>query len=250
MPTPAFIGPHAKAAGVPADASSGSNVHAIGGLKRMRHIGLVARFSIVGLTVGVLVAGTMAWFIETQLTGLLLTNVAARASDQVERLGLTGYITADDFTAPYTPERLASIATRLDPVFAYLHDEQSGVIRLQMFAPDGTILYSNVLSLRGEQVDLNSEDHLVAALQGRVEQEVSDLEGPENSTLHDAYQQALEVYVPVDLGGHIAGAYEIYQDLGPVRAVRPVVWGAILGGFALLLAALLAVVQAAAMLIR
>ena len=63
------------------------------GLERVRHMGLVARFSIVGLTVGVLVAGTMAWFIETQLTDLLLTNVAARASDQVERLGLTGYIT-------------------------------------------------------------------------------------------------------------------------------------------------------------
>src|SRR5450755_2502911 len=95
-------------------------------LNRVRHIGLVARFSIVGLTVGVLVAGTMAWFIETQLTDLLLTNVAARASDQVERLGLTGYITADDFTPPFTPARLASIATRLDPIFADLHDEESG----------------------------------------------------------------------------------------------------------------------------
>src|SRR5579859_695352 len=203
MPTPAFIGPHAKAAGVPADASSGSNVHAIGGLKRMRHIGLVARFSIVGLTVGMLVAGTMAWFIETQLTDLLLTNVAARASDQVERLGLTGYITAADFTAPYTAERLASISTRLDPVFANLHDEESGVIRLQMFASDGTILYSDVVALRGEKVDLSAEDHIVAALQGRVEQEVSDLDGPENSALKANFDSALEVYVPVDLGGEV-----------------------------------------------
>ena len=88
------------------------------------------------------------------------------------------------------------------------------------------------------------------ALQGHVEQEVSDLEGPENSALRATYDSALEVYVPVKLGGEIAGAYELYQDLRPVHAVRPVVWGAILGGFALLFIALLGVVQTAAVLIR
>ena len=89
---------------------SGFTVSVTAGFNRVRHMGLVARFSIVGLTVGVLVAGTMAWFIETQLTDLLLTNVAARASDQVERLGLTGYITQADFTPPYTPELPRRIA--------------------------------------------------------------------------------------------------------------------------------------------
>jgi EAL domain-containing protein (putative c-di-GMP-specific phosphodiesterase class I) len=52
------------------------------------------------------------------------------------------------------------------------------------------------------------------------------------------------------MGEQVMGAYEIYQDLGPVHAVRPVVWGAIFSGFALLFAALLAVVQTAALLIR
>ena len=80
--------------------------------------------------------------------------------------------------------------------------------------------------------------------------EVSNLEGPENSTLKGTFDQALEVYVPVDLGGQVAGAYELYQDLAPVHAVRPVVWGAILAGFALLFVALLGVVQAGAVLIR
>ena len=48
----------------------------------------------------------------------------------------------------------------------------------------------------------------------------------------------------------MVGVYELYQDLGPARAVRPLVWGATHGGFALLLVALLGVVQAAAVLIR
>jgi len=132
-------------------------VHVIRCLDRIRHLGLVARFSMVGLTVGVLVAGTMAWFIETRLTDLLLTTIAARASDQVERLGLTGYITADDFAPPHTPERLASIAARLDPVYADLHDEQSGVIRLQMFAPDGTILFTSSREDRPNSVSCSGD---------------------------------------------------------------------------------------------
>src|SRR6266581_1086315 len=97
-------------------------------LTRVNATGLVARFSIVGLTVGILVAGGLAWFIEAQLTDLLLTNVAARAADQVDHLALTGYIAAGDFAAPHTADQLASIATRLDPVFAEMHSDGTGVI--------------------------------------------------------------------------------------------------------------------------
>ena len=208
------------------------------------------RFSIVGLTVGLLVAGVLAWFIEAQLTDILLSAVAARAADQVDHLGLTGYVTAEDFAVPHSPERLASIATRLDPIFADMRDDGSGVIRLQMFALDGTVLYADLPSKRGDTFDFTTDDHFLAAVQGHIENEVSNLDGPENRELQDAFHQALEVYVPVDIGGQVVGVYEMYQDLGPARAVRPLVWGATLGGFALLFVALLGVVQAAAVLIR
>ena len=172
---------------------------------RVHAIGLVMRFSIVGLSVGLLVAGGLAWIIEAQVTDLLLNAVAARAADQVDHLGLTGYITLEDFAAPHTPERLASIAARLDPLFADMHDDGSGVIRLQVFASDGMILYSDLPSKRGETFELSLEDHLISALQGNMEHEVSDLDGPENSELKDVYHQALEVYVPVELGGEVRG---------------------------------------------
>jgi len=131
-----------------------------------------------------------------------------------------------------------------------MRDDGSGVIRLQMFATDGTILYSDLASKRGEAFDLAAEDHLVAALQGKTEHEVSDLEGPENGELKEHYHQALEVYQPIDFGGDVVGVYEVYQDLGPARTIRPLVWGSVLGGFALLLVALLGVVRTAAILIR
>src|SRR5579859_2650717 len=185
-------------------------MHPTGFFARVRAMGLIMRFSIVGLTVGLLVAGGLAWFVDAQLTDLLLGSVAARASDQVDRLGLTGYVTADDFALPHTPERIASLAARLDRIFADMNANGSGVIRLQVFAADGMILYADLPSKRGETFDLSSEDHLVAALAGHIEHEVSDLDGPENSELQAAYHQALEVYVPVDLGGQVVGAYEVY----------------------------------------
>jgi hypothetical protein len=178
-------------------------------LARIRATGLVMRFSIVGVSLSLLIAGGLASIIEAQLTDLLLTSVGARAADQVDHLGLTGYVTADDFAAPHTPERLASIATRLDTIFANMHADGSGVIRLQMFAADGVILYSDLPSKRGETVDLSAEDHLVEALDGHGESEVSDLDGPENSELKDLYHQALEVYVPVDFDGQVVGASEV-----------------------------------------
>jgi diguanylate cyclase (GGDEF)-like protein len=217
---------------------------------RFRNVGLVARFSIVGLTVSMLVAAGMAWFVETQVTSLLLANVAARAADQVDHLELTGYVVADDFAAPHTAERLESIAARLDPIFADMQHGGTGVIRLQMFATDGTVLYSDLPSKRGEVLDLGDEEHLVEALEGRKVQEVSDLGGEENRELKATYHEALEVYVPVEINATVLGVYEIYQDLAPVRAVRPMVWGAVLSGFALLLVALFGVVRTAAVLIR
>src|SRR5437879_3979662 len=80
-------------------------------LTRIYATGLVMRFSIVGLTVGLLVAGGLAWFIEAQLTDLLLTTVAARAADQVDHLGMTGYVRAEDFAAPHTPGQLRLLLT-------------------------------------------------------------------------------------------------------------------------------------------
>jgi diguanylate cyclase (GGDEF)-like protein len=217
---------------------------------RLRNVGLVARFSIVGLTVSLLVAAGMAWFVEAQVTSLLLANIAARAADQVDHLALTGYMVADDFAPPHSAERLDSIAARLDPIFADMQHDGTGVIRLQMFALDGTVLYSDLPSKRGEVLDLHDEEHLSEALEGHAVQEVSDLDGEENSELKATYHEALEVYVPIEIDGPVLGVYEIYQDLAPVRAVRPMVWGAVLSGFALLLVALFGVVRTAAVRIR
>jgi diguanylate cyclase (GGDEF)-like protein len=226
------------------------NFASVGGWQQLRRLGLLARFTIVGLVVGALVAGGLAWSIEARMTDLLLADVAARAADQVDHLGLAGFVSAEDFTLPHTPQRLDSVARRLDPLFAHMRVDGSGVIRLQVFSRDGTIIYSDLASKRGATIDLDDEDHLAEALDGQMVREISDLDEPENRELREQYHQALEVYVPLEFDGQVVGAYEIYQDLAPVQAARPFVWGAVLGGFALLFGALLVVVRAAAILIQ
>ncbi|MGI9146451.1 MAG: putative bifunctional diguanylate cyclase/phosphodiesterase [Chloroflexota bacterium] len=216
----------------------------------MERLDLVGRFSLVGLIVGIVVATGIAWFVEARVTDLLLTNVAERAADQVDHLVPAGSVVAQDFIAPHTPEHLAAIAARLDPLFGQPRSDQSSIIRLQMFSPDGTVLYADQPSRRGEIVDVDDAVHLERALMGHNEQEISALDTPENQDLHDTYHQALEVYVPVLIEGHVVSAYETYQDLRSVEAIRPLVWGAEAVGFAILLLALSTIVQTGAVLIR
>lgn len=195
-------------------------------------------------------AGGIASFVEARVTDLLLTNVAERATDQVDHLVPAGSVVADDFVAPHTPDRLASIAARLDPLFGQARSGQSSIIRLQIFARDGAVLYADDPDRRGEVIDVDDAVHLEAALQGHLEREISALDTEENDDLRETYHEALEVYIPVVIDGQVVGAYEIYQDLRSVEAIGPLVWGAEAVGFAVLLLVLSAIVQTGAVLIR
>src|SRR5262249_8498790 len=103
---------------------------------------------------------------------------------------------------------------------------------------------------RGEVEEPDEAPRLAAALAGQVGADVSELEGVENADLKAQHDSALEVYVPFVLDGRVVGAFEIYQDLAPCRRIRPLGWGAVRGGLALLRLSLLAVVRGAAVLIR
>jgi signal transduction histidine kinase len=205
-------------------------------------LGLVTRFTIVGVVIGVAVASGVAWIIEDRVTDLRLTQMVARASDHVE-LGTTRYLTAADFQPPYTPSKLQELATRLDPWLARAREH--GIIRLYLLSRDGTILYSDVASARGQVIPPARLKELSAALAGAAGAGVSPLTASESADLRAGYGEALEAYVPVKLDGQVVGVYEIYQDLAPVRPIRSLVWGVVAGGFGILLLSLLVVVRGA-----
>jgi DNA-binding CsgD family transcriptional regulator len=164
-----------------------------------------------------------AWFVQ-----LLLDRAASRAADEVQ-LGLIDRVVPADFAPPFTEERLDDIAARLDPILGRVRNSRSDILRVNIVARDGTILYSDLSSIRGRMVSPTDKIELRTALDGSVGADEEQLAGEENADLHASYGAALEVYVPVRLAGDVVGAYEIYEELGPLQVVRVVLWAGVVG---------------------
>ena len=179
------------------------------------------------LTLGVLLTIAAAAVGHQHLTALALDQASARASDEV-RVGLVGRVTAGDFAPPFTASRLDQIAERLDPVLAGLRTSDSGILRINLIARDGTVVYSDQREVRGILVESDANGQFDAALNGSVGAVQSRLSSVENSDLRLTHDSALEVYVPVWMDGRIVGAYEIYEDPGLLRALDPLIWCALL----------------------
>ena len=108
-----------------------------------------------------------------------------------------------------------------------MQHDSSGILRINLVARDGTVLYSDLTAVRGRLVSPTDKVELRTALDGSIGADEEQLAGEENADLHASYGAALEVYVPVRLGGEVVGAYEIYQELGPLLAVRAALRGAL-----------------------
>ena len=144
-------------------------------------------------------------------------------------------MTPADFVPPFTTERLDDLAARLDPVLGRVRNGTSGILRVNVVARDGTLLYSDLSAIRGSLVSPTDKIELRTALDGAVGANEEPLSDEENADLHASYGAALAVYVPVSLGGEVVGAYEIYQELGPLHVVRAALWGAVVGLWCLVL---------------
>jgi DNA-binding CsgD family transcriptional regulator len=85
------------------------------------------------------------------------------------------------------------------------------------------VLYSDVAHKRGRHVGPSDLPLLTQALAGAVASEFATLSDEQHAGLRPHYERALDVYVPVVLGGRIVGAYGVHQGLAPVRSARPLV---------------------------
>lgn len=179
----------------------------------------------LGLVIGLLTVA-LGWTTDGLLLKLLLEQAAVRAADEVQ-LGLLDRVTPADFAYP-ADDQLDALAARLDPVVARLRGDGSGILRINLISDDGRIVYSDRPSLRGRLIPLTDRPELGTALSGGIGADETSLGGEENADLAREYSRALEVYVPVVLDGQIAGAYEIYEEIGQLRTARLFVWGGLL----------------------
>jgi len=197
--------------------------------RRILTLGLVARYTIFGFVLAVLAATAMAWFIETQVTDILVGQLVARAVDDVD-LGIGARLSRVDLEPPYTPAKLADLAARLDPIATHIRGAGSGLLRLNILARDGTLVYSDRAGERGQPRAGPVQSLRANALAGIVgsryasgsELEAGGVEGQDSG---------LAVYAPLIVDGQVTGTFELYRDLAPIGPVRTIVWGGVAAFF-------------------
>jgi diguanylate cyclase (GGDEF)-like protein len=117
-------------------------------------------------------------------------------------------MTADEIANGVTPERQA----QLQRVIAAL--ASSGIVRIKMYHPDGTILLANDPALVGQKFELH--DDLSEAFGGEANGGVlTDLaEEPDLAEL--GIPVLLEEYLPVQNNGATFAVFEVYRDAAPI----------------------------------
>jgi DNA-binding CsgD family transcriptional regulator len=189
----------------------------------------IGRAALPGVTAGLLAAGVLGLLLEVRLTDLLLTQAAERAVDQAE-LGVVQQVAAADLAPPFDTAKLARVDAALGPLLRRVRQPGSGIVRVNVFGRDGTVLDSDEASLRGQKIHTDDMPLLSAALHGATAVEQSPLQGPENVDLRNRFSDALEVYVPLEQDGQVIGAYELYLDHSGARPLRPLGWILVVAG--------------------
>ncbi|HEY2888357.1 MAG TPA: diguanylate cyclase [Candidatus Limnocylindrales bacterium] len=92
-----------------------------------------------------------------------------------------------------------------------------GILHVKIFAPDGTVLYSNVDGLRGR--NLGPDDDLEEAFDtGKVAPSIVGADDPDAATTGlPPEDQLVEEYFPIRAAdGTVPGVFEIYRDATPI----------------------------------
>jgi diguanylate cyclase (GGDEF)-like protein/PAS domain S-box-containing protein len=123
----------------------------------------------------------------------------------VDPMFADGNLTASDVEAGVINQQLARVV------------DGGGYLRIKVWAPDGTIVYSDLPALRGRQFEV--EEDLDEALDGEVAAEFSDGSADENEFERAVAAHLLETYLPIrGANDEVIGAYEVYQDAAPIDA--------------------------------
>ena len=178
------------------------------------------------------VARPVLWFALAGLVAVVIVGVATQIASR--RVGTreaivdartTTLIKAQTVVEPVITDGLitgrpAAVA-KVDRVVRTSVLDDS-LVRVKIWARDGTILYSDEPRLAGTTYDLG-EDEVAALDHGVIEAEVSDLTKPENR-FERSQGKLLEVYLPVRTPSGVRVLFEAYYRYGAVAASGRRIW--------------------------
>ncbi len=91
------------------------------------------------------------------------------------------------------------------------------ILRIKVWARDGTVVFSDLPTLRGRQFPV--EDDLLDVFAGNPSTEFSDGSGEENVFERGLATEFLSIYLPVRAAdGSVIAVYEVYEDAAPIVA--------------------------------
>ena len=211
----------------------------------VRRLTLLRTFAVLSAFILALIAGLLAWSVQGVVEGIALKQETALATGQAEALLhahlLPGRITT---SLSFTALRRLAADTEQNMHFGLF-------VRVKIWSPTGTILYSDVPALRGRRFPI--DDDLANVLAGRVASaaDISDLQAPENATERGRFRHLLEVYVPIRASpagtSRVVAVYELYHDLtlldSQEATLRMAIWRNVIIGFLALYLSLFVVVR-------
>jgi GAF domain-containing protein len=209
-----------------------------------RHLTLLRTFGLLSALILVAIAAALAWSLNGEIERTALSQETALAESQAQTLlhaGLLPQRTGDALS----PTILRHLAAYTAANLSY-----GGNVRVKIWSPDGTILYSDAPSAIGRRFPLEDDEDDVLAGRTPSNADISDLSAPENATERGRFRHLLEVYVPIRLAsGRIVGLYEIYHNLDALdaaeTALRHRIWLDVCAGFVVLYLSLFALVGSA-----
>jgi len=115
------------------------------------------------------------------------------------------HLSAEDFVPADFEKRIDTFTTFFRGV------DTSEILRIKVWALDGTIVYSDDRSIIGQNFADNAE--FIKSVQGSTESKIKDPVKPENVS-ETGYGQLMEIYVPITSdGGSVIGVIETYTML-------------------------------------
>ena len=96
--------------------------------------------------------------------------------------------------------------------------QSPGIVHIKLWAPDGTVLYSERADLRGAKLGL--DDEITDTIAGNaVASTIEDADRGEAATSDlPPGTKVLEEYIPIEMGGSVPAVFEIYREATPIVA--------------------------------
>jgi len=134
---------------------------------------------------------------------------AVRTTEAVVRGYIDPSITPEVLANPSSPQG-AALNTELQRLVS-----AETLLRIKVWAPDGTVVFSDLPALRGRRFPV--ADDLTEVLKGSVSTEFSHATDEENIFERGLADELLSIYLPIRPagGGQVIGAYEVYEGRRP-----------------------------------